>query len=423
MEHAEITEHAQSIANAAYQLTTDGTIQRAYPWQATLYAQLSNVKNDAGILLTAPTGAGKLEGVIIPSLGLRRGGAPRRVFVIEHDGSSLDDSVYRLTPYLRASAAADGVVRTLYTDRPDADPAESPCWSYLPDGTEDRTACWNPLEANVDLVLTTFSRFRELFFGGGGVHALPSALGVEEGETERRDLFFFNDAHGYSIDEFSQFHKLVEFLFAEDMDVIVASSNLPEGFREELSFLEPVQVNENAFETRRTVQCIDAPDPVAVMSAEVRARYFQNSRAGVVVNSVQDATTVFASLSEAYPHSVFLYHEAMPVKQRQTVYAQLRELEKEGEGYLLCCTGTVLETSDLDLSLLVTTLCPPENLILRMGRCNRRGDLPCGELIIVGKTIDHNSTYRTMNRDQLAGYTTAIESNTSADDSYFRQFI
>ena len=190
-------------------------------------------------MIAAPGGAGKTEAVVIPALGVRRGGAPRRLFLIAQDGSPLDDYLYRLGPYLQSWASSDEVTRTLIVV-PDAANEEIFGIRYCADGTEEPAEEMNPLEADVDLVVTTFHRFLDLFFGGGGVHGLPSAFAPEGGGPLRRDLFFFDEAHGYSVDAFSRFHRLVEFLFAQDTDVIIASSTMPPAFHEELSFLEQI---------------------------------------------------------------------------------------------------------------------------------------------------------------------------------------
>ena len=182
---------------------------------------------------------------MIPSLGFQRGGAPRRLFLIGPDGSPLDGHLYHLVPYLRAWVGADETPRTLCLDAVEDEGDGNQCRRFFPDGTEDPHVETNPLEADVDLILTTFSRFQALFFGAGGVHALPSSLPMEDEEHPlRRDLFFFDEAHSYQTDAFARFHRLVEFLFAEDADVVVASTTMPAAFQEELSFLDATRVPE-----------------------------------------------------------------------------------------------------------------------------------------------------------------------------------
>jgi CRISPR-associated endonuclease/helicase Cas3 len=389
-----------SVASASYRLSSAGFLPRARDWQVQLYERLSQQESDAGYLLLAPCGAGKTESVVIPALGLRRGGAPRRLFLIAQDGSPLDDYLYRMGPYLKSWASSDEVPRTLIVV-PDGPGEEVFGIRYCADGTEEPTEEMNPLEADVDLVVTTFHRFLDLFFGGGGVHGLASSFAPTEGGL-RRDLFFFDEAHGYSVDAFSRFHRLVEFLFAQDTDVIISSSTMPLPFQEELSFLEPIDAPGIANAAAPTIQFIATDDALDEIEQQIRRSYYINSRVFGVCETPVDADTLRSRLVGSYPHSVFLYHQGQPASERRRIYAQLRELEKEGEGYLLLTTGDAVENSDLDATVLISTVCPPENLIRRAGRCNRRGDLPDAKIVVVGARIEHAS--RTLNATQESSY-------------------
>ena len=417
------TADTSEIAAAAYRLSSDGALTSAFPWQTELYARLSEPDGDIGGLLLAGTGAGKIESVLIPALGLHRGGAPRRLFLIGADGSPLDDYLYRAVPYLKAFVQADETPRTVCLDIADEDSTGNLCRRFFPDGTEDPQIITNPLEADVDLILTTFSRFRELFFGSGGVHALPTALLGMQGDAPRRDLFFFDEAHSYTGDAFSRFHRLTEFLFAEDMDIVAASSTMPAPFAEELSFLETLPGPNASVKPVCTLAYKPSADPLSLIESEIRRAYFQNSRVFGVTETEAEAEALFFRLASAYPHNVYLYYTGQPAEQRRRTYAQLRELEKEGEGYLLLTTGDALEASDLDATVLLSTLCPPENLIRRAGRCNRRGDLPSGQVLLVGDTLSPSS--RPLNPAQTSDYLTALQAQTDLpfDPEFWKAFI
>jgi CRISPR-associated endonuclease/helicase Cas3 len=397
-----MTQESIEIASASYRLTTDGRISKAYPWQNTLYVRLSALESDAGYLLTTPTGAGKTEAVVIPSLGLRRGGAPRRLFIIGPDTSPLDDYVHRLVPYLRSSAIADEVPRTFYLDADRHETEEDQCTRFFPDGTVDTTLARNPLEADVDLVLTSFSRFHEMFFGGGGIHGLPSSLPLEDLVGVRRDLFFFDEAHCYSGDGFARFHRLVEFLFAQDMDIVVGSSTMPAQYQEELSYLELVQVHAGENEPARTLNYISSRDILDEMEKNVRQSYDPNARIFAVLDTAEQAETLYNKLASLNSQSVFFYDPNQKQDSRLQTYGQLRNLEKQDKGYLLITTGHMIEVSNLDADVLITALCPPENLIRRAGRCNRYGKRTDSKIIVIGDQLPETS--RPLNTSQAADY-------------------
>ncbi len=409
------------IANAAYRLATDGAFGKASSWQTELYDKLSTPEHDAGCLLLTPTGAGKTEAVVIPALGTHRGGAARRLFLIGPDDSPLDDYLYRLVPYLKASVQGDETPRTLCLDVSDDDTRANLCRRFYPNGTEDPSVETNPLEADVDLVLTTFSRFRALFFGSGGINALPLAL--SDSAPIRRDLFFFDEAHSYAPEAFSQFHRLTEFLFAKDTDVIVGSTTLPQALQEELGFLETIAVPSSAAIGQRTLTHVPSENPLSAIEARIRRAYYQNARVLGVTETEADAEALHAHLAPSYPHSVYLYHTGQEPEARRRTYAQLRELEKEGEGYLLLTTGGALETSDLDATVLFSTVCSPESLIRRAGRCNRRGDLPDAQVFVIGDTPDPAA--RILLPAQSEAYVSTLRSqdNTPFDSDTWKAFI
>lgn len=409
------------IASAAYRLSSDGTLADAYSWQADLYQRLSDPASDIGGLLLAPAGAGKLESVVIPALGLRRGGAPRRLFIIGPDGSPLDDYLVRLVPYLRTFVCADETPRTLCLDLYEEEDQGNQCRRFFPDGSEDPHIITNPLEADVDLILTTLSRFQSLFFGSGGIHALPTAL-IGDNTPLRRDLFFFDEAHLYTGDGFARFHRLTEFLYAEDADVIVASSTLPPAFAEELSFLDLLPAPPISASPRCTFRYKPSADPHRVIETELRRAYDPNARVFAVTETSAEAEALHARLAADFP-ATLIYHADQPAESRRRIYAQLRELEKAGKGCLLLTTGEALESSDLSAFIVLSTLCPPENLIRRAGRCNRHGTLPQAQIILSGDTFAPTS--RTLSAHLTADYLAALRALSALpfDPEFWKAFI
>lgn len=407
---------AHEIATAAYRLAAAGVVTNVHPWQSLLYERLAAADSDAGFLLLTPCGSGKADGVIIPSVGLQRGGAPRRVFVIAAEGCPLDDYVERLARYLKAFALADETPRTLYIDEADGE-RDGTAFRFAVDGDVEAEISINPLEADVDVVLTTVGRFLDLFFGSGGVHGLPSALAMPDGENVRRDVFFFDEAHSYSAERFSRFLRLVEFLFAQDTDIVVGSSTMPASFQEELSFLEAVRA-EAPFPPA-TITYIGQENAIAALASETKARWTGRERLAVVVESAADADAVAQLLGSDFSAAAYRYHPGSTIEERRRIYNEVLQ----SESFLVIATGAYWQTSNLDADTVLTTLCLPESLVLRAGRCNRRGTAKTGQIVVAGTGIV--DTVRTLNNAQQSAYMEALRHScdTPFDPVAWRAFL
>jgi len=400
-------ERRDFLLEDAFLQATDSAIVVPNTLQKALFPRLST--QDTGLLVLTGPGAGRLEAVFVPVVA----GSPfdrqlHRLYIVAPDNSLLDDYIYRLVPSIRSLSADRQIPVTLFVDSP-----EPFCRQYLSDGSyvDDR---WNhPLDANVDIAVTHFSSFRSLFFGAGGVHALPGMLERPDNDGQkfdiyRRDLFYFDEAQGYSRDEFVGFVKLIEFLYAEDLDIVVGSTTLPESGKEDLSFLEVLSLPDALYQPPRSLRFINSHPSSGLETVIdlVRKQYFESSRAGIVQETASEAVSCYQLLTQLYPQSVICYHSEQPATDRLRNYARIRELEKEGEGYLLICDGKALECGDIDVNLLITPLCAPESFIRRAGRCNRRGDLASGEIVVVGSQY-HG---RTIPEARLEAYRSAMES-------------
>ena len=395
-----------AVLEQAFREATDNSIVIPNTLQRALFPRLST--QDTGLLVLTGPGAGRLEGVFVPVMtGSDDFDQLHRLYIIAPDNSLLDDYIYRLSAYTRALSLARNTSVTFFVDGP-----EPFCRKYCPDGSIVDNSCRHPLDAEVDLVVAHFSAFRSLFFGAGGVHALPGKLEREDDievqfELRRRDLFYFDEAQSYDRDEFIGFVTLVEFLYAEDLDVVVGSTTLPEACFEELSFLENLSLENALYEPPRSIVHAKADNGEESTIIElVKKRYFESSRVGIVRENPQDAVSLFDKLSSLYPQLVFCYHSGQSKEERMMTYAQLRELEKEGEGYLLVSDGKAIESADIDVNLLITSICAPEALLRRAGRNNRRGDLAKGEIVIVGDQYSG----RPIPEGRLNSYIETIES-------------
>lgn len=409
-------ERSDQPLDEAFRLATGGAISSPNVLQHALFPRL--LTQDTGLLVPTGTGAGRLEAVFVPLMVSRedtsRYGLPRqRLFIIAADGNPLDDYYERLGRYLMALAADAGEARTLFI----ASEADGPvCERYMPDGAVIEDACDHPLDPGVDLAVAPFSHFRSLFFGAGGIHVLPQSLlpSSEDADMRPRDLFYFDEALGYTDDESIAFLRLVEFLFTQDMDLVVGSSTLPRERQEELGFLEPLVVAEAQAEPPRTIQVVAAGDDGVEAEMARMAERAAGEQARVVVcadDSAQSAR-LYQHLSSGTHQNVYKavyrYDTGLTRREREEAYFRLRALDDEGSGYLVVTDGPAVESSDLSADLLISGVCQPESLIRRAGRVNRRGSQPGARIVVVGDRYPAGA--RPLAQDLKEGYEEALAS-------------
>jgi CRISPR-associated endonuclease/helicase Cas3 len=84
---------------------------------------------------------------------------------------------------------------------------------------------------------------------------------------------------------------------------------------------------------------------------------------------------------------IFLYHGRLADQERPKIYHEIQSRDKANQPYILITTSAIEVGCDLNSETLISQICPPENLIQRGGRCNRRGDVSDAKVILVGDRI------------------------------------
>jgi hypothetical protein len=415
--NAELTDmRRDQPLDEAFHSATGGTITTPNVLQHALFPRF--LTQDTGLLLPTGPGAGRLEAVFVPTIATRadssRYGLPRqRLFIIAADGCPLDDYYERLGGYLREVAAASGIGRTIYI----ASEEESVlCERYMPDGSLVENASSHPLDPAVDLAVAPFGHFRSLFFGAGGVHALPQSLlsSNDDFDMRPRDLFYFDEAMGYGGEEFSAFLRLVEFLFTQDLDIVMGTTTLPRELQEELAFLETLSVPEAQTEPEKMLQSLIAGPTQRLDAIEKLVNRYagEDRRVLVCMDQPEDIRTLYQRFTSADHQSkysgVYRYERTMPRTERASVYSKLRSLDREDSPYLLIVDGPALEAADLSADMLISTVAAPEALLRRAGRANRRGRQADAKIVIVG---DGYPTWaRALPKERRQAYWNALES-------------
>ena len=197
------------------------------PMQAELFDCIAPKKQNPALLLKAPTGSGKTEAVLIPSLNTER-----RLFLIFPSRSLVDDQMDRCEKYLQCASEKTGrsyalvidtgaeAVRTVFKDGEALEKGRR----HLYDG---------------DVILTTFDKFLYRFFGFGEPkksYIFPFRIH----HSQRRNLFCFDEAHAYDQVAFVNFQRLVKALYKANLDMVVMTATMPDTYQKELNFLDRV---------------------------------------------------------------------------------------------------------------------------------------------------------------------------------------
>ena len=377
------------------------------PMQEELFTCIAPEARNPALLLKAPTGSGKTEAVLIPSLD-----SNRRLFLIFPSWSLVDDQIGRCEEYLCRASENTEKSYALVIDTG----AES-SRTVFKNGEAEEPGKRHLYDGNV--ILTTFDKFLYRFFGFGEPkksYIYPFRIH----HSQRRNLFCFDEAHAYDQVAFVNFERLIKALYKANLDMVVMTATMPNTYQETLDFLDTVDYTERT--NQHKLECYqNRPFPnkvikrIAVKPKEVRdeicacvsQQYESGKRTIVTIETIQDLIPVYQYMKERNGgENIFLYHGRLSNPQRKRVYRKLKDCEKEdrekgGEGYLLFTTSAIEVGCDLDAHLLITELCNPDQLIQRAGRCNRKGKIQDAEIVVVGSKIRLSTISQEMEEEYL----------------------
>ncbi len=347
-------------------------------------------KDEGGLLLLAPTGSGKTEAVTVPGLAMGR-----RLFFILPARSLVDDQIGRFAQMLQKASVFN-------TKRPYAlimdTGAHSQRWVWR-DGEKLTKHSQRRHYYQGDIVVTTLDKFLYRFFGFGQPRkSYVFPLRIHHGLRE--PIFCFDEAHTYDAVAWSNFRLLLRALFEKGLDIVAMTATMPDEFADELFYLEQrdwvsgsnrKNLNEwsKRGEPQRELFYIPCPDREIVERLVEQAELHHQSghRTIIAVETVRDAVAVFESLDGRKRDEVFLYHGRLTGERRREVYRELKQREEEGHEYLLVTTSAIEVGCDLNAHTLITQFCNPEQLLQRIGRCNRQGKMTNARVIVVGERI------------------------------------
>lgn len=374
------------------------------PMQEELATKLDRKQNpNPALLLKAPTGTGKTESVLFPALA-----NDYRLFLVLPTRSLLEDQRERINEYLiRFSSLPQNNNKqiSLVVDTG----AQMDRWLYINGEVSKPKVRSRRHLYKGNIILTTLDKFLYRYFSFGDKqksYIFPHRIHREN------TLICFDEAHSYDEISFTNFQSLVQALYEAGRSLVLMTATMPPQLADRFDYLETIDYStklskppDRNFEWISHLSCnrekpgdYKDPDDFQKSFADIVFKQWQarkqKSRIIAVVETVRDAVAIYQRLKEllnvnsaSQDRYVFLYHGRIADKLRPELYKQIKHRDEKENPYILVTTSAIEVGCDLNAEVLISQICPPENLIQRAGRCNRKGNVSDAKIILVGDFI------------------------------------
>ncbi len=422
------------------------------PMQRKVFTAITN-NEDIAVLLKASTGVGKLEAVLIPTLALGY-----RLILPLPARSLLQDHQERIENYLKE-------LSKLYPQREFSLVVDtgSQMYRYIYfNGEKVPSRASNPRRHlyKGDVILTTLDKFMYRYFGYGDKQkSLIFPLRIND--NQNKTLICFDEAHSYDDLAFTNFCNLVQALYEAGRNLVLMTATLPEKHLQRFDYLKEGLIDyiENVDNQEKLDKFIEQnlkqPYPnqkklqwkseIKIQESEEEDNHDnfkqeftkiilnewkseKNYRIIAVVETVKDAVEIYKKVKQELTTNsddegrfLFLYHGRISDTpkdkedknyqySRSGIYRQIKQRDDDKKPYLIITTSAIEVGCDLNSKTLITQLCPPENLIQRAGRCNRKGNIANAKVIIIGDSIPDFLNTNTLTDSELELYQNKLRS-------------
>lgn len=379
------------------------------PMQEKMLEAIKQNPNPA-ILLKSSTGSGKLEAVLFAALAQNY-----RLFLPLPARSLLEDQKQRVEKYLKqlSKLQPDREV-SLVVDTG----SQMHRWVYQNGEEKELNINSRRHLYKGDVILTTLDKFLYRYFAYGDKQkSFVFPLRIHQGKT----LICFDECHSYDKISFTNFSGLVKSLYEAGRSLVLMTATLPPEhiqrfqYLEEINFIDDAKHSEalrqfqqetlkqpyrdlRSFHWYSEIQRDSQnPEKFQASFAEILLQEWESKsdcRLIAVVETVKDAAAIFQNLKDKLQVNIqktdeflFLYHGRIAEHLRSNIYQKIQHRDEKKSPYLLITTRAIEVGCDLNSQVLVSQICPPENLIQRVGRCNRKGNIPDAKVIVVGDRI------------------------------------
>ena len=377
------------------------------PMQEEVFNKITTKENPACIV-KAPTGKGKLEAILFPALVKNF-----RLILPLPAKSLLQDHQQRIEKYLKR-------LSQLYPEREFSlviDTGSEMKRDLYLNGKEIPSRVSNPGRHlyKGDVILTTLDKFLYRYFSFGDAnknYVFPLRI---NGKIDNREtLICFDEAHSYENLAFTNFKSLIDSLYEAGRSLVLMTATMPQELVQQFDYLaddiiDYVDNSENAAKLNlsqhhRSFKWIDNikkdddnPEAFQTEFTKIILKEWQsksNSKIIAVIETVKDAAAIYQNIRKQLnintkneDNYLFLYHGRIAEKLRPEIYQKLKERDSNSQKYILITTSAIEVGCDLNSEILISQICPPENLIQRVGRCNRNGKVKDAKVILVGDSI------------------------------------
>ncbi len=386
----------------------------------------------SAILLKAPTGSGKTETVLFPALA-----SGYRLFLPLPTRSLLEDQKERIEKYLKtfsALAINKGREFSLVVD------TGSQMYRYIYQNGEEIKRNINPRRHlyKGDVVLTTLDKFLYRYFAFGDKQkSFVFPLRIHRDKT----LICFDESHSYDEVAFTNFSSLVKSLYEAGRSLVLMTATMPEELSKQLDYLETFDyINHpelNKYHRERDFEWLSNVSRDKENLEDFQNNFTQiilnewnakpNRRILAVVETVKDAVEIYKNLKNSLnvvsidDRFLFLYHGRIADQLRPELYKQIKQRDDLGQPYILVTTSAIEVGCDLNSEVLISEICPPENLIQRAGRCNRKGNIKDAKVILVGDKIQDFAN--SLDDDGWTNYAETLVNLTNFDSKQISECI
>jgi CRISPR-associated endonuclease/helicase Cas3 len=379
------------------------------------------------IFLKGPTGSGKTESILFPALA-----SGYRLILPLPARSLLDDQKQRIENYLQKFSQ-------LSPDRELSLVVDTGSQMYrIVYKNGEVLAVHNPRRHlfKGDVILTTLDKFLYRYFAFGDKQKsfiFPYRI------NQDKTLICFDESHSYENIAFTNFQSLVKSLYEAGRSLVLMTATMPPQLEKHFDYLESVDFTKDLAQHPKRILIYDPIDIENQTDSTELAGYIAkralkewgakpNRRILVVVETVRDAVDIYIELRERLKvhlsdsdQFLFLYHGRIADQVRPELYNRIQHRDQKCQPYILVTTSAIEVGCDLNAEILISQICPPENLIQRAGRCNRRGNVPDAKVIVIGNHIPDFAN--TLDGEGLESYKRTLSELTAFDASIIAQCI